>query len=93
MRASLPPGFALACLFAGFFCVERRKSWRLLQSKAGIENLEYKAQRLLLGRVDSGEVPLEDFRSRSADMLEQCMVELKPLDTVQADGALLCRAA
>jgi len=59
------------------FCVERRKSWRLLQSKAGIENLEYKAQRLLLGRVDSGEVPLEDFLSHSAEMLEKCLAELK----------------
>src|SRR5262249_14757980 len=27
------------------FCVERRKAWRMLQSKAGIENREYKAQR------------------------------------------------
>jgi pyruvate-ferredoxin/flavodoxin oxidoreductase len=27
------------------FCVERRKAWRLLQSKAGIENRDYKAQR------------------------------------------------
>ncbi len=27
------------------FCVERRKAWRMLQSKAGIENKDYKAQR------------------------------------------------
>ena len=27
------------------FCVERRKAWRMLQSKAGIENRDYKAQR------------------------------------------------
>lgn len=43
------------------FCVERRKSWRLLQSKAGIENPEYKAQRALLAKVDSGEIALEEF--------------------------------
>src|SRR6476659_428796 len=36
------------------FCVERRKAWRLLQSKAGIENREYKAQRALLADVDAG---------------------------------------
>jgi len=59
------------------FCVERRKSWRLLQSKAGIENIEYKAQRLLLSRVDSEEVPLEVFLSRSAEMFELCVTELK----------------
>jgi pyruvate-ferredoxin/flavodoxin oxidoreductase len=27
------------------FCVERRKAWRMLQSKAGIENRDYAAQR------------------------------------------------
>jgi len=27
------------------FCVERRKAWRMLQSRAGIENRDYKAQR------------------------------------------------
>jgi len=43
------------------FCVERRKSWRLLQSKAGIENPEYKAQKSLLAKVDAGEIALADF--------------------------------
>jgi pyruvate-ferredoxin/flavodoxin oxidoreductase len=33
------------------FCVERRKAWRLLQSKAGIENRDYKAQRDRLSGV------------------------------------------
>jgi pyruvate-ferredoxin/flavodoxin oxidoreductase len=33
------------------FCVERRKAWRLLQSKAGIENRDYKAQRDRLSHV------------------------------------------
>ena len=59
------------------FCVERRKSWRLLQGKAGIKNLEYKAQRLLLAKVDAGEVLLEDFLSRSSEMFEECLAELK----------------
>src|SRR4029450_4514956 len=30
------------------FCVERRKAWRMLQSKAGVENREYKTQRSIL---------------------------------------------
>ena len=53
------------------FCVERRKAWRLLQSKAGIENLEYKAQRSLLKKVDAGEVALEAFLSQSGAMLRE----------------------
>jgi pyruvate-ferredoxin/flavodoxin oxidoreductase len=47
------------------FCVERRKSWRLLQSKAGVENLEYKAQRSLLAKVDSGKIALDEFLANS----------------------------
>ncbi len=34
------------------FCVERRKAWRMLQSKAGIENRDYKAQRERLRSAD-----------------------------------------
>ena len=35
------------------FCVERRRAWRMLQSKAGIENPDYKAQRATLERWDT----------------------------------------
>ncbi|HET6208135.1 MAG TPA: 2-oxoacid:acceptor oxidoreductase family protein, partial [Terracidiphilus sp.] len=38
------------------FCVERRKSWRMLQSKAGIKNREYEAQKAILADVDAGKV-------------------------------------
>src|SRR5271166_1901127 len=38
------------------FCVERRKAWRLLQSKAGIVNKDYVAQKALLADVDSGKL-------------------------------------
>jgi len=47
------------------FCVERRKSWRLLQSKAGVENLEYEAQRALLAKVDAGEIAFDAFLADS----------------------------
>src|SRR5262249_29380247 len=50
------------------FCVERRKSWRMLQSGAGVDNLDYKAQRVLLGKVDKGELPLADFLAQSAQL-------------------------
>jgi pyruvate-ferredoxin/flavodoxin oxidoreductase len=51
------------------FCVERRKAWRLLQSKAGIENLEYRAQRQLLKKVDAGDIPLAEFLANVSVML------------------------
>ncbi len=34
------------------FCLERRKAWRMLQSHAGIENIDYKAQKELLSKMD-----------------------------------------
>ncbi|NRB73463.1 MAG: 2-oxoacid:acceptor oxidoreductase family protein [Verrucomicrobiales bacterium] len=45
------------------FCVERRKAWRMLQSKAGIENTDYQAQRELLAKVDAGDISIEDLRA------------------------------
>jgi pyruvate-ferredoxin/flavodoxin oxidoreductase len=53
------------------FCVERRKSWRLLQSKAGIRNAEQEAQRSLLKKVDAGEVALSDFLAKTHELWER----------------------
>ena len=53
------------------FCVERRKAWRMLQSKAGIENREYKAQRALLADVDAGKISKEDFFAHAPLMLKE----------------------
>jgi pyruvate-ferredoxin/flavodoxin oxidoreductase len=55
------------------FCVERRKAWRLLQSKAGIENREYKAQRALLADVDAGKISKEDLFAHGDRMLKERM--------------------
>ena len=55
------------------FCVERRKAWRMLQSKAGIENREYKAQRALLADVDAGKISKEDFFAHAEMMLKERM--------------------
>jgi pyruvate-ferredoxin/flavodoxin oxidoreductase len=52
------------------FNVERRKSWRLLQSRAGITSKDYRAQRSLLKKVDAGEVDLADFLADSAAMVK-----------------------
>ena len=53
------------------FCVERRKAWRMLQSKAGIENREYKAQRALLAEVDAGKISKDDFFAHAELMLKE----------------------
>jgi pyruvate-ferredoxin/flavodoxin oxidoreductase len=43
------------------FCVERRKAWRYLQSKAGVENIDYQAQKRMLAALDAGEAPNGDL--------------------------------
>jgi pyruvate-ferredoxin/flavodoxin oxidoreductase len=60
------------------FCVERRKAWRMLQSKAGIQNKEYAAQRDLLAEVDSGKLPLEELLTRGHEMLKDKLGNLVP---------------
>jgi pyruvate-ferredoxin/flavodoxin oxidoreductase len=52
------------------FAVERRKAWRMLQSKAGQENLDYQAQRALLAKVDKGEVRIEELRTKTRELYE-----------------------
>jgi pyruvate-ferredoxin/flavodoxin oxidoreductase len=53
------------------FCVERRKAWRMLQSKAGIQNKEYAAQRAILAEVDSGKLPLDEFLAHAHEILNE----------------------
>jgi pyruvate-ferredoxin/flavodoxin oxidoreductase len=53
------------------FCTERRKAWRMLQSKAGIVNKEYAAQRALLAEVDSGKLPLDEFLTHAHEILKE----------------------
>ena len=60
------------------FCVERRKAWRLLQSKAGIENKEYKAQRSILADMDSGKITKEDLFVRAEEFMKERVAALTP---------------
>ena len=53
------------------FCVERRKAWRMLQSKAGVENREYKAQRALLADVDANKVSKEHLFAYAEQLLKE----------------------
>ena len=41
------------------FCVERRKAWRMLQSRSGIENKDYLAQKELLKHINDGSLTRE----------------------------------
>jgi pyruvate-ferredoxin/flavodoxin oxidoreductase len=53
------------------FCVERRKAWRLLQSKTGLVNKDYGAQRELLADVDGGTISKAELFARGPEMLEE----------------------
>ena len=53
------------------FAVERRKSWRMLQSRAGIVNEDYIAQKKLVEKVDEGEFTREDLLERGWDLLNE----------------------
>jgi len=43
------------------FCVERRKAWRILQSRVGVINHDYIAQKEIIAQIDNGEISVEDF--------------------------------
>ena len=58
------------------FAVERRKAWRMLQSKAGVVNKDYAAQRALLKKVDSGKIPLEELQGKTRELFDAEMAAL-----------------
>jgi len=60
------------------FCVERRKAWRMLQSKGGVENREYKAQRSILAEVDAGRLSKEELFARGQHLLREPVQEASP---------------
>ena len=51
------------------FAVERRKAWRMLQSKAGVVNKDYLAQRAFIAKLDKGELPLPEAKSRVRELV------------------------
>jgi pyruvate-ferredoxin/flavodoxin oxidoreductase len=53
------------------FCVERRKAWRMLQSKAGIVNREYVAQKAILADVDAGKISQDELFSRGHELVKE----------------------
>jgi len=45
----------------------------MLQSKAGIENREYKAQRSILADVDAGKISREELFTRAEELMKERM--------------------
>jgi pyruvate-ferredoxin/flavodoxin oxidoreductase len=60
------------------FCVERRKAWRMLQSKAGIVNREYQAQKALLAEVDAGKLNQDEFFTHAHELMAEKLGNLIP---------------
>ena len=63
------------------FCVERRKAWRMLQSKAGVVNKEYIAQKALLAEVDAGKIGKDEFFAHAHEMLAEKLGTATPVLT------------
>jgi pyruvate-ferredoxin/flavodoxin oxidoreductase len=60
------------------FCVERRKSWRMLQSKAGIVNKEYAAQKAVLADVAAGKITQDELFARGQELVRERMASAVP---------------
>ena len=52
------------------FAVERRKAWRMLQSKAGVVNKDYLAQKALLAKLDKGELQLAELQAKTRELFD-----------------------
>ena len=59
------------------FAVERRKAWRMLQSKAGVVNKDYLAQKALLKKLDGGQLPLADAQSKTRELFDAEVAAIK----------------
>jgi pyruvate-ferredoxin/flavodoxin oxidoreductase len=59
------------------FAVERRKAWRMLQSKAGVVNKDYAAQKVFLAKIDKGEVALADAKARTRELINAELTGVK----------------
>ncbi|MBL67270.1 MAG: oxidoreductase [Verrucomicrobiales bacterium] len=53
------------------FAIERRKSWRMLQSRAGVENKDYLAQKKLIEKVDKGDLTRDELLERGWELLNE----------------------
>jgi len=58
------------------FAVERRKAWRMLQSKAGVANKDYLAQKAILAKLDKGELRLDELQARTRELFDAEVAKL-----------------
>jgi len=58
------------------FVVERRKAWRMLQSKAGVVNKDYLAQKALLSKLDKGELQLAEVQATTKELFDAELAKL-----------------
>ncbi|MCL1593752.1 MAG: 2-oxoacid:acceptor oxidoreductase family protein [Actinomycetia bacterium] len=58
------------------FCVERRKSWRMLQSKAGVTNIDYLAQKQALEAFDEDGVTMADRFGAIRERFDKALIDL-----------------
>ena len=58
------------------FAVERRKAWRMLQSRAGIVNKDYLAQKALLKKLEGGELALADLQAKTRELYQAALQQL-----------------
>jgi pyruvate-ferredoxin/flavodoxin oxidoreductase len=59
------------------FAVERRKAWRMLQSKAGVVNKDYLAQKALLKKIDGGQLPLAEAQTKTRELFDAELAAIK----------------
>jgi len=59
------------------FAVERRKAWRMLQSKAGVVNKDYLAPTALLKKIDGAQLPLAKAQSKTRQLVDAELAAIK----------------
>ena len=57
------------------FHIERRKSWRMLQSRAGINNEDYTAQKFLLDKLQKGEISRNDLIQKGSELMQDTSLQ------------------
>ncbi|MDG2167978.1 MAG: 2-oxoacid:acceptor oxidoreductase family protein [Opitutales bacterium] len=53
------------------FVIERRKAWRMMQSRAGQENIDYATQREIIAKLESGDIARDDVWEKGAEALQE----------------------
>lgn len=53
------------------FVIERRKAWRMMQSRAAQENIDYLAQKEIIAKLNSGEITRDEVWEKGADVLKE----------------------